>query len=499
MTEVLRDTPRDALPDTLRRWCNPDVPLAEPSRYFPGGFARPWWAPPCALLAVFWNLAIIRQYLLEAGNVAMFAATFALLGLPLLIFAVLGLRRWWPATRARGRHRKGRWRDGVFLLDEGLLVVSGASATFVPRQRVRALRSHADAQALNRKEKREGQHRVRPGIFFEDSDGAHAFVRIDEPREIWWSLLAARWSTWKQDGSAPDALPAPVTAGAALRDWLPNLAYLQGLYLLVTVLGLGLFHLLASLLGADAGFMLSFVLGLALMFGFIGLAFVLLKGLKRRWPELPVSLAYEHGGGYAVLLGFCAFGSLVVIGGQSALWWQTAFAARLTDVRVADAPAYRGQNVLLGLSDAVIEARRYGAYQPLIHSADHRRSERGNYLYVTRLTSTDASAPCLYLGAAGSKVHRRSEAQRLLVPATFYREPLRLASPADADDWARAVDDLEGDGPRCTLMIVEGIDNPDALAAEEWRGIWRYLLLFQVLPLVMLLAWAFFKREQRWL
>ncbi|MBK5967493.1 hypothetical protein CCR91_01535 [Thiorhodovibrio winogradskyi] len=448
---------------------------------------------------------VLRAYLLGKASPAYTAAMLVMLSLPLLVGSLIALRRWLPATRARWLREKGRWRDGVYLLEDRLLYVRGETATIIKRSRLRALRTKQDADRFNKDGKREGKHRLLPAIGYQDDRGKQAYLAIDENRDIWWSSIAERWDDWRRTGKPPSAVE-PQTTRAAIKQWLPNIIYLQLLYLTVVLAGVILFIFLADWIDPDTAFIVNGGVALIMMLGFIGIAFKLHKPLRRWFPKL--NLSYEHGGGYGVLLGFFTMGSVLFVGAQGNVWWQTAFAERLPEVFLAEAMRYKGENVMLGLRDARVDQGKfgveYGAYQPWIFSAAERESNRGPYHYVARLVSTRSPETCLYVAAVEDdpliKTERRSSAERLLTTAPYYREPLGLGRTEKARAWQHALDDLEGsETRRCQNMMVEPIADPDALAAKDWRQLWWVILLLQLLPLVMLSIWAGFKRENRWL
>jgi hypothetical protein len=496
---------RDSLPESFELWLDPDRALPEPSRFWPTGFGRPWWTGPIVLLTVIITYALVQTFMSDKADLDYLAVMFVAACLPLFVASAIALRRWIPATRARWLRRKGRWRDGVYLLSDSLLYVRGNSVTIIERGRLSALRTKQDADQINKREKRDGKHRLRPAIGYRDDRGEQAFLTIDENRELWWSLLADRWGDWRRTGKPLRAVE-PTQAREALDKWLPNILFLQLLYLTTVLAGVVLFIVFADLIDPDTAFIVNAGIALVMMFGFLGAAFALRKPLHPWFPNL--NFSFDRGGGYGVLLGFFTMWSVLFIGSQGNVWWKTAFADRLPDVSLSEAIGYQGENVMLGLRDVRVEQGRfgveYGAYQPRVYNHAERRSETGRYHYVARLVSTRSPETCLYLSAVEDdpliKTERRSSAERLLTLAPYYREPLDLGRTETASAFKKAVDDLEGgEIRRCWNMIVEPIADPDALAGEEWRKLWWIILALQLSPLVLLSIWAWFKWENRWL
>ncbi|WP_201067832.1 MULTISPECIES: hypothetical protein [Thiorhodovibrio] len=506
---------RDSLPESFESWLDPDRALPEPSRFWPTDFGRPWWTGPIVLLTVIITYALVQTDVSDKADLDYLAVMFVAACLPLFAASAIALRRWIPATRARWLRKKGRWRDGLHLLSDSLLYVRGNSVTIIERGRLSALRTKQDADQINKREKRDGKHRLRPAIGYRDDRGEQAFLVIDENRELWWSLLAARWDDWRRTGKPPRAVE-PTQARKVLAKWLPNIIYLQLLYIVMVLLGVMLFLILADFVDPNTAFIVNAGLGVSMMiFGFIGAAIALQKPLRRWFPNLNVE---NYGSGYAGLLGAFTMVSVLYVGSQGNAWWQTAFADRIPDINLAEAIQYKGENFMLGLRDVRVAQGSfgvdYGAYQPEVYNHSSRRSETGRYHYVARLVSTRSPETCVYLGAVENdpriKTKRRSSAERLLTLAPYYREPLDLG-PLDlgsldlgrtdtASAFKKALDDLEGgEIRRCRNMLLEPIADPDALAGEELRKLWWVILALQLSPLVLLSIWTWFKWENRWL
>lgn len=500
----MKTVQRDALPESLQPWLDPSHSLPEPARFWPTGFRRPWWTVPIILLTVTIPYLLLQAYLSGKAGLAYTTTMLVMSCLPLLFGSLIALRRWLPATRARWLRKKRRWRDGVYLLQDSLLYVRGKTVTIIKRNRLRALRTKENADQINKNEKRKGKHRPSPAIGYQDDQGKQAFLTIDEDRDVWWSSIADRWDDWRRTGKPPTSVE-PITTRAVLEKWLPNIIYLHLLYLAVVLAGVILFIVSAELVDPDTAFWVNGGVAMIMMFGFIGIALKLHKPLRRWFPNL--NLSYDHGGGYGILLGFFTLGSVLFVGGQGNVWWQTAFAERLSEVSLAEAIRYKGEKVMLGLRDATVGQGNfgveYGAYQPQVFNHAERRSEPGPYHYIARLVSANSPETCLYLGGVEDdpliNIERRSSAVRLLTAATYYREPLRLHR-SDSKAWQHAINNLEdGDTRSCQNMVVEPITDPDALAGKERRQLWWVILLLQLVPLVMLFIWGGFKRERRWL
>lgn len=422
--------------------------------------------------------------------------------LPLGIASVVALAGWRRGTRARREHARGRWRQGVFLLKDGLLVNVGEGARFIPRGAVHALRTPENTGRGGWRRRDRGARDVEPGFLCRETGGGQTLLRVGKLPSSWWSRIAAAFEGWSAEGAAPPARVRESPYGCIAR-WLPVIVYLHGV-LLVWLAGAAVLTVqVGRWVGGENGFLTGFVLGLPMLFVFPLLVTRLLPLVRRSWPALPDEISFETGGGYAVLLGVFATIGTIGIAHQSATWLLTLTAERLPEVKVEHATRFQGRNVLLGLPDARIDASRYGVHQPYVPRAGThgRHLEPGAWHYVTRLSSRDDPRVCIYLGALQDRLteatHRRSTAQRVLHQASFYREPLFLVE-RERGYWKKAVDDLEGEGDRCAFMVVEPVDDPDALEALEWARIGLLMLIMHAVPLALLTAWAWVRYENDW-
>lgn len=137
--------PSDA-PPSAAALLDPDEPLARPERLVPGGLVPPTEAFVTLLLCGAFGLGLAGAALYawarygDAGEVdeaGLYVAP-ALAG----VAAVLGVRAWWTlltARRQRDRLGAGRWRRGLFVEDDGLLVVDAERARWIARGAIEAV------------------------------------------------------------------------------------------------------------------------------------------------------------------------------------------------------------------------------------------------------------------------------------------------------------------------------------------------------------------------
>lgn len=490
------------LPEYLQQWLDPEISLHEPARFFPVGFARPRSAILIllALVFVFWLI-----FGLSAEPWEQLAIGIGI-GLPLFLYAIRLIKPYWRGTRARSSIRRGTWRQGLFLLAEDLLYYDGCCVIHVPRKHASHLRTPELTEKHNR-DRYTGSHRNRvlrqdagpkldPAVVYCDRNSGAQAIAIAVNSTAWWKHLDSAWDTWKQTGDAPP----PLTVGAVVaivRRWLPVLAYLHGLYGLVLLVA----ALLAMKFQDHYGYNPLFILGL----GALSSALLLFLSVRaapfahRMWKAVPRKLVSNRGGGYVGLLCLLTFvGSIAVVMKASA-WNYSGSAERLPDVRIADIGSYIGKNVMLGLPDGeILRAAGYGTYQSYEYQSASKRRERGAMHYVARLVSGSDPSVCLYLGATEiNGIAWPSVAARHLQTAPYYREPSPYGN-SDPDSYRKAIMDLDGPEPSCRPTVVEAVADPDAPAARDLQSFWLILILFNLLPLLMLLVWAWFTFERDW-
>ncbi|MEM1249728.1 MAG: hypothetical protein AAGK22_25355 [Acidobacteriota bacterium] len=133
-----------ALPNTLRRYTDPDRPLPQGSRYIESAgasllyilFAGFWWLVATGLAVAMLNELSGR--LLGPSPAEPGLPPLILVGLLLCaIFGVYNLTRTIAEQRGVRKERlEGRFREGLFLLDDGLLLKKQDHALFLPKDAV---------------------------------------------------------------------------------------------------------------------------------------------------------------------------------------------------------------------------------------------------------------------------------------------------------------------------------------------------------------------------
>lgn len=133
-------------PPSAAALLDPDAPLARPERLVPGGFIAPTEAFVTLLSCGAFGLGLAGAALYawarygDAGEVD--EAGLYVAPALVVVAGVLGVRAWGRLTAAR-RQRDllgaGRWRRGVFVEDDGLLIVDDESARWVERATIEAV------------------------------------------------------------------------------------------------------------------------------------------------------------------------------------------------------------------------------------------------------------------------------------------------------------------------------------------------------------------------
>lgn len=133
-------------PPSTRALLDPDTPLARPERLVPGGLIAPTEAFVTLLLCGAFGLGLGAAALYawarygDAGEVdeaGLYVAPALVIGA-----VALGVRAWWRLTAARGQRDRlgaGRWRRGLFVEDDGLLIVDATSARWVERGSIESI------------------------------------------------------------------------------------------------------------------------------------------------------------------------------------------------------------------------------------------------------------------------------------------------------------------------------------------------------------------------
>lgn len=159
-----------ALPEGYRRLIDPDVPLAEPERFLPAPLPGGKWAKLALAVAMAFAAAFINAFVLSLlgavhngtlrdwGNVGISMAVLA----PLIwgIWRIVGSIR--EGRILADERDRGRYRLGMFLTPDALLVNSGERCDLVPRERL---------AVEQRKSSTAGARPVSSVFVFRDDDG----------------------------------------------------------------------------------------------------------------------------------------------------------------------------------------------------------------------------------------------------------------------------------------------------------------------------------------
>lgn len=134
----------EELPEAYRRLIDPDTPLAEPERFFPrpyqgGGFAKLFLLVATLMLVAFGRGLpgnLIQAFREGTGKDWAYVLIGGLMS-AFFLWAVLRLiGRIRTGRRQAAEHARGRYRLGMFVAKDALLVYDGERCDLVPRERI---------------------------------------------------------------------------------------------------------------------------------------------------------------------------------------------------------------------------------------------------------------------------------------------------------------------------------------------------------------------------
>ena len=151
----LEPLPVSALPPPLAALADPELPLARPERFVPGGLIRPGGAFLTLLATGALGFGLFGATLYAWGRAGpdpagrYVAPVLAALAWARVAAAWLTLLR---ARDQRDRLDRGRWRRGLFVEDEGLLRVQsaadGPTGCWIPKSRIEGVDARGRSAVL---------------------------------------------------------------------------------------------------------------------------------------------------------------------------------------------------------------------------------------------------------------------------------------------------------------------------------------------------------------
>ncbi|MCB9759675.1 MAG: hypothetical protein H6739_07515 [Alphaproteobacteria bacterium] len=143
MPDLLVRVPPESLPEPLAALLDPARPLEEPARFIlirpdDAGVGALW----VAVFAGFGLLALVgtAQTAAREGFAPSRDGLIGALGLGCLAVAARNARSVMRARAQEAAIRERRWRQGLYLLQDGALLHEGERVTFIPRKDVSAIR-----------------------------------------------------------------------------------------------------------------------------------------------------------------------------------------------------------------------------------------------------------------------------------------------------------------------------------------------------------------------
>ncbi|MCB9553251.1 MAG: hypothetical protein H6705_15500 [Myxococcales bacterium] len=135
----------DPLPPRLQALLDPAIPLARPERLVPGGLIGPGEPFAVLMLSGAFGLglaaAALYAWAVRGETGAVDPAGLYVAPALVVVAAAFGWRAWRRLVRARAQRDAlgaGRWRTGIFVEDDGLLL-SGPPPRWVPRAAIDAV------------------------------------------------------------------------------------------------------------------------------------------------------------------------------------------------------------------------------------------------------------------------------------------------------------------------------------------------------------------------
>ncbi|WP_248205977.1 hypothetical protein [Pseudomarimonas salicorniae] len=482
--------PAAELPAGLRQLTDPATPL--PSGWLLIGEGLSPLLPPLLKTLAAWAAGLVFALGISGAATAL-AWIYASIALACFGYSVLPGRKAWAAIEQRRAFRAGRWRRGLHLGPDALLLWDGSRGVAFNRseidsvQRVEVEIAVRPAKGPPRKRI---EHRCELAI---RRDGAPPsglpLPMIDpgsaDPDHAGGAVVAIeRWVA----GGAPRTGAA---GHGALRAWVRNLAWGHGLLLAASVLGLLGTTLAAAVFGISSGALLGLLVGFP--------AFLLFPLILHR--SIGARLARDARGrpvgwGYIICLGLAAM--LLIIGGSNVaghLQWQL----RASEAPPLDAGAIAAERGAMRLYPWTAELTPTAA--PIGHYAHRRYLGDGRWIessyYVAPL---DGQRGCLWLGL------RTGEG------AASARSRSRLLN--DRSDWLLPVAGLEASGftqaveaarrqaggalPGCeSARVMQASPSLNQLRLDTLGQLALLIALSHLLPALALLVWAAWRADRR--
>ena len=482
---VLLDRPLTDLPDALQRVLDPSSRL---------GLVLPE-TPPRVFPSLLWALLAGLSGLIFAAGVPAAAPALAwfygLIAVGCGLVAIRPGRRAFRALRDRWALTSGRYRRGLYVLPEGLLLWNGATATWIAREAVEALHRVADSGGP--------PHERLTVLKVKVAEGEHLSVPLDMiPPTLGEDDGSPRFKAlqaWIETGRF-EPLPTPSPPWREqLKPWILNLCLGHLVLGAVGIFGLLSLTALSHVLGRPLASLTGLLLGVPLFFGFP----VILHRTVGSRLHLSAVDGRPTGWGYLLLLGLSAL-FLIILGGHGAatLWWQLRAdeyrGLTFSDLENADStPAFfQWPEPLHPLKEPV----GYDVHRLFLGDASWVESSA----YVVPLVDSSQPTPgCLWLGLATDDGSRSAASIRRLLSERS--DWLVQASGLEASSFASAVDDAVSqlsEPPACATdfkVLTASPSRSSAIRASvQHLGLLHALV--HGLPLIALWIWAIGKLDR---
>lgn len=375
--------------------------------------------------------------------------------------------------------REHRWKQGLHVSRQALLLYDGKNCWFVPRESIAELAAQGSFAAVHF-EGAEGQLYSLNLPFVDKPAGRGRFKATSG------SLFRAL-EQWRETSELIRLDSVREPPGLVAREWLTTVVIGHAALLLVVALIFGAAALVALVNGATAGMVTALLLA-APQFLVFGVVPDSLYGASRRLlGKKPREL---RGSGYFVALGFAALW-LAIVGSSGAIKWALSLQAETATVSPGRVSDYDGQNVFLEIPGGrgaegpyFGHAERYG---------DHGSSQPMNW-WVAALEGgpeTEDGIPCAWLGVTDAGIET-GELDQLNVVGGYFR-----VAPVSSGYEAAVKLALES-RPPCPPIILTPVDSPHAEVRQSLELTFGAMALAHAGPLLALGLWGLGRLDRSW-
>ena len=469
-------TPANPDLQTLERLLDPQRPL--PANWQLIAVNLGYRLPP--LLKLIAAVAVAGVFLIGLLNATAtgLQAVYGLVSLASLIYAGWPLRQLWRVVRNRRAARSGRWRRGVALGPDVLVLLDPSKPLMIGRERIRELRAEKQASASS-PSRLVLRYRLDDGRI-ESAELPHSLAKRRQQGDPGVAALR-HWI---------DQRPAPPTAAASPSAWALHLGTAHLALLALSIAGIGGCVTIGNLIRPGSGLLLGVGLGFPLIFVLPWLWQRLLGARLQRDRE-----GRPQGWAYALLLGIAGMLNLIVGSDQAARAWTLLRASVSAPLSAEAIVRSAGETAFYPWTDALRPSQTLTGYHRYLRRIGESQTVQISY-YVASL---DQGRGCLWLGLeTADGVRTQGSMERLLQARGEWLVPsFGLEQGGFAEAAANAREALPADSERCEPLILLASAAPtQARLAAFSRLLWLQLI-FHAVPLLLLGCWGAWQWDRR--